>query len=229
MPFLTILGFVALYILSILAYLVCAVGIVCLAILMKIVGLLLADKLLYPIFIIGDLLRGIEIVELLNILVFAIVGMAFGLATFLLHPKFGRQISATFLIFLVPLIVISSQVFRYDSWLKNVGIEERLSPVEATKITNDFLQRRVKSQGFLGFYLYTAQFPVLPTKQSEMNDLDNFEKKVNSRFVQLTGIPPTVVTWLMSICFWCLRIFYFAIAIIATIAHFREGLRLVRR
>ncbi|HCV32334.1 MAG TPA: hypothetical protein DGO89_20580, partial [Microcoleaceae bacterium UBA9251] len=70
---------------------------------------------------------------------------------------------------------------------------------------------------------------VIPANQSEMKDLDRFEKKVNSRFVQLTGLAPTIVSWSMLICFWLIRIFYFSIAVIATIVHFRQGIAIARR
>lgn len=223
------LGLFILYIFGAIAYISCAIFIISIAIGIKFVAMLLADRLLYTILIIGDLLKGIEIVELLNILVFAIVAMGFGVITALLHPQIGRQVSAILLIISIPIIFITTPVVRYNLWLQNVGVEENLVPAEVETLTNSFLEKRVQTQGFLGFYLYTAQFPVLPNRQVEMTDLENFEKKVNSKFVQLTGIPPTVVTWLMATCFWCLRIFYFSIAVIATIAHFREGVRLARR
>jgi hypothetical protein len=220
---------VLLYILGACVYVICTVALVSIAVLIKVAALLLADMLLYPIFIIGDLFKGLEIVELLNILIFAFVGMGFGVATWLLYPKLGRKTSAILLIIAVPLIFITTPMVRYNLWLQTVGIEEELSPDQAEHLTNSFLGQRVGYQGFWGFYLYTAQFPVLPTKQVQMNELENFEKKVNSKFVQLMGIPPTVVTWLMATCFWGLRIFYFFIAAIATIAHFREGVKLVKR
>ena len=229
MPFLKQLGLILLYILGAFAYVFCTVALVSIAVFIKVAALLLADRLLYPLFIVGDLFKGIEIVELLNILVFAILGMGFGVATALLYPKIGRQTSAILLIIAVPLIFISTPVVRYNLWLQTVGIEENSSPKQAEDLTNSFLNQRVGNDGFIGFYLYTAQFPVLPTKKVQMNDLENFEKKVNSKFVQLTGVPPTIVSWLMATCFWCLRIFYFSIAAIATIAHFREGLRIAKR
>jgi len=229
MKFLKLLGLILLYILGAFAYVACAVTLVSIAVLIKVAALLLADRLLYPVFILGDLFKGIEIVELLNILVFAILGMGFGVATALLYPKLGRQTSAILLIIAVPLIFISTPVVRYNLWLQTVGLEESLSPKQAEDLTNSFLNQRIGNNGFIGFYLYTSQFPVLPTKEIQMNDLENFEKKVNSKFVQFTGIPPTVVSWLMATCFWCLRIFYFSIAAIATISHFREGLRIAKR
>ncbi|OCR01968.1 hypothetical protein BCD67_05665 [Oscillatoriales cyanobacterium USR001] len=229
MQLLKLICLILLYIVGAFAYIICTVALVSIAVFIKVAALLLADKLLYSIFIIGDLFKGIEIVELLNILIFAILGMGFGVATWLLYPKLGRQTSAILLIISVPLIFISTPVVRYNLWLQTVGLEEVISPNQAEKLTNSFLDKRVGNQGFIGFYLYTAQFPILPTKKVQMDDLENFEKKVNSKFVQLIGIPPTFVTWLMAISFWCLRIFYFFIAAIATIAHFREGLRIVKR
>jgi hypothetical protein len=222
-------GSLLLYVLGGIGYLASAATIVGVSILIKFAALLLADKLLYTILIIGDLLRGIEIIELLNILVFAFIGMGFGVATKLLPPKYCRQISAFLLIPIVPLVFMSTPAIRYNSWLDKVAESDKLSPTETATLTNSFLNRKVGVEGFLGYYVYTGQFPVIPTKQSEMKDLDSFEKKVNSRFVQLTGIAPTIVSWSMRVCFWLIRIFYFCIAVIATIVHFREGVRIAGR
>jgi hypothetical protein len=155
--------------------------------------------------------------------------MGFGVAAALLPANYGRKISAIALIAIVPLVFMSTPILRYNLWLQKVGEQDNLLPAETTKLTDSFLSKKVGNPGFLGYYLYTAQFPVIPTKQSEMKDLDKFEKKVNSRFVQLTGVAPTIVSWAMLICFWLIRIFYFSIAVIATIAHFRDGIVIARR
>ncbi|MEG4227437.1 hypothetical protein QUA35_22410 [Microcoleus sp. N9_B2] len=222
-------GSILLYVLGGIGYVAIVATIVGVSMLIKWAALLLADKLLYTILIIGDLLRGIEIIELLNILIFAFIGMGVGVATNLLHPKYGRKISAALLIVIVPLVFMITPAIRYNSWLEKVGESDKLSPPQTATLTNSFLNRKVGLPGFIGYYVYTGQFPVIPTKQSEMKDLDSFEKKVNSRFVQFTGIAPTIVSWSMRVCFWLIRIFYFSIAVIATIAHFREGVRIARR
>ncbi|HAT15823.1 MAG TPA: hypothetical protein DCS91_21675 [Microcoleaceae bacterium UBA11344] len=218
-----------LYLLGGIGYVASAAMIVGISVLIKFVALMLADKILYTILILGDLLRGIEIIELLNILVFAFIGMGFGLATRLLKPQYGRQVSAFLLIAIVPLVFMSTPIIRYNHWLETVEELDKLSPAETTTLTNSFLKKQVGMQGFIGYYFYTGQFPVIPANQSEMKDLDRFEKKVNSRFVQLTGLAPTIVTWSMLICFWLIRIFYFSIAVIATIVHFRQGIAIARR
>ncbi len=222
-------GSLFLYLLGAIGYIASAAMIVGISVLIKFVALMLADKILYTIFIIGDLLRGIEVIELLNILVFAFIGMGFGLATRLLKPEYCRQVSAILLILIVPFVFMSTPIIRYNSWLDKVEESENLSPDETTKITNLFLKKQIGVPGFFGYYLYTGQFPVIPTTQSQMKDLDSFEKKVNSRFVQLTGAAPTIVSWSMLICFWLIRLFYFSIAVIATIAHFRQGVVIARR
>ncbi|NJS09088.1 MAG: hypothetical protein HC789_01265 [Microcoleus sp. CSU_2_2] len=219
-------GSILLSVLGGVGYLASAALIVGISVTIKIAALLLADRILYTILIIGDLLRGIEIIELLNILVFAFIGMGFGVAAILLPLQYGRKISAALLIVVVPLVFMSTPIFRYNLWLEKVGENDNLIPSETANLTNSFLNKKVGFQGFLGYYLYTAQFPVIPTKQSEMKDLDSFEKKVNSRFVQLTGVAPTIVSWAMLVCFWLIRFFYFSIAVIATIAHFRDGIRI---
>ena len=222
-------GSIFLYVLGGIGYLAIAATIIGVSILIKFSALVLADRVLYTILIIGDLLRGIEIIELLNILVFAFIGMGFGVATKLLPPKYARKISAALLIPIVPLVFMSTPAIRYNSWLEKVGESDNLLPAETATLTNSFLNRKVGVQGFLGYYVYTGQFPVIPTKQSAMKDLDSFEKKVNSKFVQFTGVAPTIVSWSMRVCFWLIRIFYFCIAVIATIAHFREGVRIAGR
>ena len=222
-------GSILLYFLGSIGYLASAAIIVGISVTIKLAALLLADRLLYTILIIGDLLRGIEIIELLNILVFAFIGMGFGVAAVLLPPKYGRKISAALLIVVVPFVFMSTPMLRYNLWVEKVGEKDNLVPADTQKLTNSFLSKKVGFQGFLGYYLYTAQFPVIPTKQSEMKDLDSFEKKVNSRFVQLTGVAPTIVSLAMLVCFWLIRIFYFCIAVIATIAHFRDGIRIAGR
>jgi hypothetical protein len=223
------LGRVGLYIISAFGYVACGAILFGVAVAIKIVALMLAHRYLYPIFIFGDLLRGLELIDLLNLLVFAVVGMGFGLATALLPSQLGRKISAGFLVVLVPIILAIPQSVKYDLWIQDIVSDDQISKPEAIDLANSFLESRVNHSGVFGFYLYTGQFPMIPTKASQMEDLAKLEKQVNSRFVKVSGIPPTVVTWLMGICFWGIRIFYFCVAVVTTVAHFKDGLKIVGR
>ena len=193
----------------------------------KIISVKLAENFLYKLIIFGDFLRGIEIVELFNIVAFAVIGMGFGLATVFLPKYLGRYVSAILLIILVPIIFITTQMVRYDLWVEQIAKNEKLSFNQAELLINSFLNQRVGNDGIYGFYLYTAEFPVLPQKKLQINSLDRLEKKVNSNFVRLIGVPPGIIYWTMSLCFWIIRIFYFIIVVVTTIFHFREGLRIV--
>ena len=66
----------------------------------KIISVKLAENFLYKLIIFGDFLRGIEIVELFNIVAFAVIGMSFGLATVFLPKYLGRYVSTILLIIL---------------------------------------------------------------------------------------------------------------------------------
>lgn len=210
-------------------YIILAGLIVIIAILFKVSAIILADKYLYNILFLGDLLRGIEIIELLNILVFAMLGMVFGIAAALLPRKIGRKVSAILLIILVPIVFMTTPISRYYFWLEKVGADSGLDLEQTEVISNSFFLKKVGVPGFLGFYLYTGKFPVLPSRKSEILEMERLEKSVNSRFVRLTGIAPTVINWLMILCFWLIRVFYFTIAIFATINHFHQGLRFAKR
>ena len=212
-----------------LGYGVCAVILIAIAATLKVIALVLVHQFLYPIFIFGDLLRGLELIDLLNLLVFAVVGMGFGLATALLPVSNGRKISAGFLVILVPVILAIPQFVKYDLWLNDIMIDDVVSRDKATVVADSFLKRRVNHDGVFGFYLYTGQFPMIPTRMSQMEDLEKLEKQVNSKFVKFSGVPPTVVNLLMGICFWGIRLFYFAIAAITAVAHFKDGLKIVGR
>jgi len=229
MEFAQLLGRILLYIIGGLAYIISTAMIVGIAITAKVVAVEIGDRLLYSIIIFGDLLRGIEIVELFNIVVFAVVGMGFGLAAGFLPSNIGRKLSAGFLIVFVPIIFMTTQLVRYDIWLNEVANNENIPLERAATIANDFLENRVGQDGIIGFYVYTGQFPILPTKKTQMKGLDSLEKNANSKFVQVTGIPPGIISFTMSLCFWSIRGFYFLVAAVTTIGHFREGVKIAKR
>ncbi len=227
MEFFKLLKRFTVYLICAFLFVGCAVVLAAVAIALKVVALQLAHQFIYPIFMFGDLLRGLEIIDLLNILVFAIVGMGFGLATGLLPTPDARKISTFFLILLVPIILAVPQIVKYNLWVQDIAIDDEISLPQAKTVADSFLKRRINNDGVFGFYLYTGQFPMIPTRQVQMQELERLEKQVNSKFVRVSGIPPTVVTLLMGICFWGIRVFYLAVAVITAMAHYRDGLKIV--
>ncbi|MBC6479001.1 MAG: hypothetical protein GDA56_15780 [Hormoscilla sp. GM7CHS1pb] len=183
-----------------------------------------ADKYLYSIPSIGDILRSVEIIDLANIVLFAILGMAFGLASILLPSQMRLKISAILLIPIVAIIFNTTSVIRYRQWVEEVGVQEKLSTAEATGLTNAFLTSQVGKKGFWGFYLYTAKYPMLPQNKIEMREMKRIDDKLKLGLIKIVG---EKLSWLVKLMFalagWIIKLFYLTISLIATISHFKYG------
>lgn len=184
----------------------------------------LAESVIYPIPFLGGLLQSLELAELSNLLVFAILGLGFGMLTRWLSSQWGLRLSAALLIVLVPLILMISPQVRYDRWVEAVADQAQLNRSEAIALTNAYLDDRIQSQGLWGFYRYTARYTTLPTSQPEMQRATRIDARVQDQFAKVTGMGTAIVATLMTLCSWGLRLFYFMIAAIVTVSHFQEGL-----
>jgi hypothetical protein len=194
---------------------------------------ILAEDYIYQVQILGDFLRGLEMGELFNILVFAILGMGLGTATALVPKEIGHRIGAAVLIVALPVIFSLGSFIRYEGWVNSVAIQEGLDRSQAVQMTDKHLASQVKTSGFLGFYIYTAQYPILPTRAAEMQEASDVKNLVSSRITtsinKLVEIQPKTVSILFSICIWSIRLFYFGVSIVTAIVHFSQGEALADR
>ncbi|MGK7900612.1 MAG: hypothetical protein AB4352_04195 [Hormoscilla sp.] len=160
-----------------------------------------------------------------NILLFAILGMAFGLASILLPRKLRGKISAILLIPIVPIIFNITSIIRYRQWVEAVGYQEKLSPAEAKGLTNAFLTSQVGKKGFWGFYLYTAAYPMIPKNKIEMREMKKIDDKLKLGLIKIVGEKFSLPVKLMfALAGWLIKLFYFTISLIATISHFKYGM-----
>ncbi|MBD2182143.1 hypothetical protein [Aerosakkonema funiforme] len=207
-------------------YIIIVLNLIFIVVIGKIAASIICEELIYKILIIGDLFAILDIGEFVNIIVFALLGMGFGMASALL-PKYAQtKTSAVLLIILVPILFSTSAFVKYNYWVEDFADRENISFAKAEEITNSFLQKKVNAGGFFGFYSYTAQFPVLPTKMSEITKIEDLEKKVKSDFISLGKIAklkPEVVYGLLASGSWAIRFFYFSLAALATVYHFHLG------
>lgn len=194
---------------------------------------ILAEDYIYQVQILGDFLRGLEMGELFNILVFAILGMGVGMATALVPKEIGHRIGAAVLIVALPVIFSLGSFIRYEGWVNSVAIQEGIDRSQAVQMTDKHLVSQVKTSGFLGFYIYTAQYPILPTRAAEMQEASDVKNLVSSRITnsisKLVEIQPKTVSILFSICIWSIRLFYFGVSIVTAIVHFSQGEALADR
>lgn len=217
-------------VLRIILYLASTTLVVAIALLFKFLFILLGDGLIYKIPLVGDVLLSMELLEIFNILVFAILGMGFGVATVILPRYFGVKISQITLLCLVPLIFSTSTLFRHYNWVQNFQIRERISHFQAELITNSFLRKQTNGkQGLWGFYLYTANISILPDREKDMIELDEWITASKQRVARATGLEDKMVSWLFASRGWALRIFYLIVSIMATIANFKEGIKTFHR
>lgn len=188
---------------------------------------ILAEDYIYKVQILGDFLRGLEMGELFNILVFAILGMGVGTATALVPKNIGHRMGAAVLIVALPIIFSLGSFIRYEGWVNSVAIQEGLTRDSAVQMTDKHLASQVKNPGFFGFYLYTAQYPILPTRAAEMQEASEVKTQVSSRITnsidKLVILQPKTVSTLFSICIWSIRLFYFGVSIVTAIVHFNQG------
>ncbi|WP_017718878.1 hypothetical protein [Kamptonema formosum] len=210
-------------------YAIVTASLVALSFSIKWVAIELAELYIYSIQLVGDMLRAIQIVEVLNIMVFAIFGMGFGAATALLPPGRPRYASTILLIILVPIIASTSDIYGYYHWIDQVALQEKISYQQATEITDSFLMKRAGTKGFLGFYLHTADYPLIPTRTSLMESSVNEKEEVASRFASLARLTPKRMGAIFSIAGWFVRGFYLLVAAVVTAAHYREGIGEVSR
>lgn len=199
---------------------------IALAAVVKLFATLLAENSIYSIQFLGDLLRGIDIAEVFNILVFAILGLGLGVATAFVHRNWGIRFNAAIAIVLLPLLLSVGPFIRYDNWVNEFASNESISRLESKRYTDRYLQRRIDRTGPLGFYLHTAKYPGLPVYIAQLDEVDALESEAVNRVQRTVGITSRDLSRWFAICMWGIRGFYFLVSAITLIAHFGQGVML---
>ena len=199
---------------------------------LKLIANFIGEELIYNILIIGEFIAVLQVVEFANIIIFAVLGMGFGLASVILPKICQIKTSAVLLIILVPLIFSITPFLKYNTWLKEIADNENITYQQSQELSDIFLKSRVNLQGFLGYYSYSAQFPVLPRTKKEMVLAINLEKKVRSEITSLTkkaNLSQQSISILLATGNWTIRFFYFSLSVFTAIAHFYIGRQTIEK
>ena len=199
---------------------------------LKLIANFIGEELIYNILIIGEFIAILQVVEFANIIIFAVLGMGFGLASVILPKICQIKTSAVLLIILVPLIFSITPFLKYNTWIQEIADNQNITYQEAQAISNSFLKSRVNLEGFLGFYSYSAQFPILPRTKKEMILAVKLEKKVRSEITSLAKNPnlsQQTISILLAVGNWTIRFFYFSLSVFTTIAHFHIGRQTIEK
>ncbi|MBP0030682.1 hypothetical protein PN466_15450 [Roseofilum reptotaenium CS-1145] len=203
--------------------------VISLVVLSKLLFIFLADQHIYSLPIIGDIFRMLDLSELSNLISFAILGLGFGLSTIFLPPRIRKQVSLVLLIPTIPFILSIPTVVRYNNWLNDIAENTQLSSGEIVQKTDAFLEEKTGKTGMLGFYLYTAKFPILPTQIDRLNQLEAEDSRLKSLLAGFLGDRAQWLDWVFAVQGWLLRGVYGAIAIVTTLIHFQEGSQQLQR
>ncbi|NEQ32341.1 MAG: hypothetical protein F6K04_15290 [Leptolyngbya sp. SIO4C5] len=185
-----------------------------------------AERYIYSVPWIGGLLKSLEIVELSNIVVFALLGLGLGAATIFLPKLRGvaPKVGIMLLVFILAAGVFSaSYVTRQHLWIQRIADRSDISLAAAENLTNDLLMTQVGDRGFWGFYRYTTQVPVLPTDADDLKNLAAEEKWVRSELTRFSGVEPGVFSRVFRLAGWGIRIFYMLLAAVTVLIYFLKG------
>lgn len=183
-----------------------------------------AEVYLHPIPILGGWLKSLEIVELVNIILFALLGLGLGGATLYLPVKTPLVIKAIALIITIPLLFFSSYWLRQTLWLNHLAAESNQPVEQVTALANQAIQRESGSEGFWGYFKVTTKMPILPASVAELERMAEDQQWFRSELTRFSGIEPGVFSMIFDGAGWGIRIFHMALATLTGIIYFFKGI-----
>jgi len=180
---------------------------------------------IYEVAYVGHFLRSLEILELLNLLIFAILGMGSGIAAGVLPPPLGQQLTALVLAVAVPGLFAISPAVRQQAWVLRAADYQRIAPEVARVQIDRFVAKQAGQGGLWGFYTYSARYPELPLAPGQMQEIPAIDRQVKATLANLLRWETKAIEQLLEGCTWGVRGFYLLLAILTTMTHFRQGLR----
>jgi hypothetical protein len=182
-----------------------------------------AEVFVYTLPILGGLLKSLELMEVTNVVVFAMLGVSLGAFTLWLPKKWGLLPKVIPLIIAVPLVFLTGYAVRYHLWVQQVAVQSELLPTQAQQVTNTLLAQATGREGLAGFFQYTVQVPILPTDLRALQSMDQDDKWFRSELTRFSGLEPGLFTLVFMLTGWGIRIFYILLAGITAILYFAKG------
>lgn len=188
-----------------------------------------SEIFVYNLPLLGGLLKSLELMEVTNVIVFAILGVSLGAFTLWLPRNWGLWVKLLPLFIAVPLVFMSGYVVRHHLWVQQVAVQSELLPTQAQQVTNTLLKQATGNEGVIGFFRYTVQVPILPTDLRALQSLDEDDKWFRSELTRFSGLEPGLFTMVFKVTGWSIRIFYILLAVITASLYFAKGLVWVDR
>lgn len=183
-----------------------------------------SEMFVYTLPLVGGLLKSLELVEVSNVVVFAILGVCLGAFTLWLPRRWGLVPKLIPFVIAVPLVFMTGYVVRYHLWVQQVAIESELLPTQSQQVTNALLKQATGNEGVVGFFRYTVQVPILPTDLRALQNIDEDDKWFRSELTRFSGLEPGLFTLVFKVTGWSIRAFYVLLAGITACLYFAKGL-----
>ncbi|MBD0337441.1 MAG: hypothetical protein ICV62_18295 [Cyanobacteria bacterium Co-bin13] len=183
-----------------------------------------AEVFLHPIPIMGGWLKSLEIVELINVIVFAVLGFSLGAATVYFPPRLSLWKKSLVLAIAIPLVFFTSYWVRQTLWLNQISASSELNFGQANQIANQALKSASGSDGFWGYFRYTTQMPILPTTLDGLQRLTDDQKWFRSELTRFSGLEPGIFSLIFNGAGWGIRLFLMLVSVLTAVIYFLKGL-----
>ncbi|MGD1928141.1 MAG: hypothetical protein ACFB12_04445 [Leptolyngbyaceae cyanobacterium] len=183
-----------------------------------------SEAVVYDLPLMGGLLKSLELMEVTNVIVFAILGVSLGAFTLWLPRHWSFWPKLLSLLVAVPLVFMSGYAMRYHLWMQEVAVESELLPTQAEQVTDTLLKQATGNGGLIGFFRYTVQVPILPTNLRALQNIDQDDKWFRSELTRFSGLEPGLFTRIFMLTGWGIRLFYTLLAVITASLYFTKGL-----
>jgi hypothetical protein len=183
-----------------------------------------SETFVYTLPLLGGLLKSLELMEVTNVIVFAILGVSLGAFTLWLPRQWGLLPKLIPFIVAVPLVFMTGYAVRYHIWVEQVAVQSELLPAQAEQVTNTLLRQATGNEGLIGFFRYTVQVPILPTDLRALQSIDKDDKWFRSELTRFSGLEPGLFTMAFKLTGWGIRTFYVLLAVITATLYFAKGL-----
>ena len=192
---------------------------------LKAIAFWLTDIYLYDMPWIGGFLKSIEIAEVSNLIVFAILGVGIGAATLLLPEHWNHWLKMAVLIVLGPFVFCASYLMQQHLWIQKVAKRADIPYEQAKNITNGFLKKEAGREGFWGFYPLSTQISELPTLRANLeagettNPSDVLAKELSS----YDDPRADAAAFVFERVGWAVRLMYMTIAVLTALIYYFKG------
>lgn len=184
----------------------------------------LAATQLYTLPLIGGVLTSLEIAEIANVVIFAILGFGLGALTLYLPKLWMLGPKILLLVLALPFILGTGYIVRHRLWVREVALQAGVNPIQAVEVTDSFLQRETGSSGRLGFYRYTAQVSEPPIHLENLQTLSTSEvEALTNQLSQYSGLQVNLFAMLFNRAGWGIRLIYLMISGFMGLIYFYKG------